>query len=246
MSYSFLFGIPGKIKTLLSRLTETRANNLDNLPRLDVNVSSRADGAYYTAARAAKLDNLDAAVSSRLPANDARLVNLDAANQAKLILNPVTDCLGSDYPPLPILNNLLISPPPINTSLVYAAGSLSISPATTNEWQNTFAYSGAGYLLGLCVQVSNQDSDSHYFGFKVRVDGVTVFNSGAKTRAILSNTRIAYMVFPITVGFIVYGNGAIGCNNQQVLEIGSSLEIDTYKSDSISFYLSLLIKKKAY
>ena len=36
--------------------------------RLDATVSSRADSAYYTAARATKLDNLDAAVSSRATA----------------------------------------------------------------------------------------------------------------------------------------------------------------------------------
>lgn len=43
--------------------TGTRAAKLDNL---DAKVSSRADGSYYTPGRASKLDKLDATVSSRL------------------------------------------------------------------------------------------------------------------------------------------------------------------------------------
>lgn len=43
--------------------TGTRAAKLDNI---DAKVSSRADGSYYTPARASKLDKLDATVSSRL------------------------------------------------------------------------------------------------------------------------------------------------------------------------------------
>jgi hypothetical protein len=62
----------------------TAGNILGN--RLDVAVSTRASGADYTAARAAKLDNLDATVSSRAPAStalsnttwtDSRAANLD-------------------------------------------------------------------------------------------------------------------------------------------------------------------------
>jgi len=62
----------------------TAGNILGN--RLDVAVSTRASGADYTAARAAKLDNLDTAVSSRASAStalsnttwtDARAAKLD-------------------------------------------------------------------------------------------------------------------------------------------------------------------------
>jgi hypothetical protein len=48
--------------------TDSRAAKLDNL---DATISSRASGSDYTAARAAKLDNLDATVSSRAPASTA-------------------------------------------------------------------------------------------------------------------------------------------------------------------------------
>lgn len=57
----FLLAVPGRTKKLLDRLTATRAANLDYL---DVAVSTRAaaatavSNADYTAARAAKLDNV--------------------------------------------------------------------------------------------------------------------------------------------------------------------------------------------
>lgn len=55
----FLLGVPSAVKTLLDRLTATRAANLDNL---NATISSRAaastavSNADYTTARAAKLD----------------------------------------------------------------------------------------------------------------------------------------------------------------------------------------------
>jgi hypothetical protein len=54
---AFLFGVPGKLKTLIDRLTSTRAGYLDNL-------------AQYTTTRAGYLDRLnsylDASVAGRL------------------------------------------------------------------------------------------------------------------------------------------------------------------------------------
>lgn len=52
---------------LTGNLSSTRAAKIDNL---NATVSSRADGAYYTSTRAVKLDNLDAAISSRATAAD--------------------------------------------------------------------------------------------------------------------------------------------------------------------------------
>jgi len=60
MSASFLLGVPGKLKTLLDRLTATRAGYLDNL---DATVSSRTSSSVWTGTKAGYLD---AAVSSRL------------------------------------------------------------------------------------------------------------------------------------------------------------------------------------
>jgi hypothetical protein len=67
---------------LATDYTSARAAKLDNL---DVAVSSRADGSVYTSARAAKLDNLDVPVSSRADGaaytgpRAAALDNLDVA-----------------------------------------------------------------------------------------------------------------------------------------------------------------------
>jgi hypothetical protein len=60
--------------------TNARAVKLDNL---DATVSSRADGANYTAGRAANLDSLDVAVSSRVSSaslTPTRAANLDHLN----------------------------------------------------------------------------------------------------------------------------------------------------------------------
>jgi ABC-type hemin transport system ATPase subunit len=65
-----LASIPGKLATLLGRLTAGRATNLDNL---DATISTRAiassalSNAQWTNARATKLDYLDVPVSSVMP-----------------------------------------------------------------------------------------------------------------------------------------------------------------------------------
>jgi len=60
MSAQFLLGVPGKLKTLLDRLTATRAGYLDNL---DATISSRTSASIWTGTKAGYLD---AAISSRL------------------------------------------------------------------------------------------------------------------------------------------------------------------------------------
>lgn len=64
---SALAQLKASLEEKLSPWTGTRAAKLD---RLDVNVSSRANGSYYTPARGTKLDNLDAKVSSRADGKD--------------------------------------------------------------------------------------------------------------------------------------------------------------------------------
>lgn len=67
---SALAQLKASLEEKLSPWTGTRAAKLDNL---DAKVSSRADGSYYTPARASKLDKLDkldATVSSRLSKTD--------------------------------------------------------------------------------------------------------------------------------------------------------------------------------
>jgi len=85
MSLAPLMGLPGKVKTLLDRLTATRAGNLDNL---NTTVSSRAAAATalstanWTNTRAGNLDTIPT-LAGRLTAGRATLLdnlsNLDAA-----------------------------------------------------------------------------------------------------------------------------------------------------------------------
>ena len=107
-----LYGLPGKIKTLLDRLTAARAGYLDSInpavtgwnstragyvDRLDAAVSTRApastalSNATWTDARAGYQDRLDTTVSSRAPAStalsnatwtDARAVKVDNLDAA--------------------------------------------------------------------------------------------------------------------------------------------------------------------
>lgn len=78
---STLVQLKNSLEAKLSPWTDTRAAKLD---RLDAKVSSRADGSYYTPARASKLDKLDTNVSSRAdgsyytPARASKLDQLDA------------------------------------------------------------------------------------------------------------------------------------------------------------------------
>jgi len=88
MSMAPLLGVPGKLKTLLDRITTARAANLDNI---DAAVSSRAPSATalstatWTNARAANIDEIltdTAALDGRLTATRAGY--LDAAITSRL------------------------------------------------------------------------------------------------------------------------------------------------------------------
>ena len=66
--WTMLAGVPGKLKTLIDRLTATRAANLDSL---DATVSSRMPGT--TTHR----DRIDAAISSRMPGTATEQARID-------------------------------------------------------------------------------------------------------------------------------------------------------------------------
>ena len=83
MSNAPLLGIPGKVKTLLDRLTATRAAALDEvtstrMARLDANVSAAAQASSYTGARAANLDNCDSPTSAIKTVVDANATAISA------------------------------------------------------------------------------------------------------------------------------------------------------------------------
>ncbi|PID66591.1 MAG: hypothetical protein CR975_02125 [Gammaproteobacteria bacterium] len=69
----------GKTNALNTRLSNNWASNVNAgasrvLSRLDADISSRANGAYYTSSRAAKLDNLNTSVSSRAAQSTANTI----------------------------------------------------------------------------------------------------------------------------------------------------------------------------
>ena len=86
--------------------------------RLDALVSSRADGSVYTATRGAKLDNLDALISSRLASTDSRLSNLDHSLSGidtdvvntynQVIARPINPLLTTDARLSALANNSII------------------------------------------------------------------------------------------------------------------------------------------
>lgn len=120
-----LYGLPGKIKTLLDRLTAARAGYLDSInpagtgwnstragyvDRLDAAVSTRApastalSNATWTDARAGYQDRLDTTVSSRAPAStalsnvtwtDARAVKVDNLDAAVSTRAPSSTALST-------------------------------------------------------------------------------------------------------------------------------------------------------
>lgn len=80
------------VATLLARLTSARAAALD---LLDVAVSTRASAASYTAARAALLDRLDVLLSSRAAVTDiASALNATLAAVASRAAQTSVDALG--------------------------------------------------------------------------------------------------------------------------------------------------------
>ena len=67
MAAEFLFGLPGKVATLLTRITSARATKLDNLDAAISTVSVAATAlstSNWTNARAALIDNCDATLST--------------------------------------------------------------------------------------------------------------------------------------------------------------------------------------
>jgi hypothetical protein len=71
VTYRLYAGSPAE--TAASIATAVRTELATELARVDVDVSSRADGADYTQARAVKIDNLDATISSRSTVTTAQV-----------------------------------------------------------------------------------------------------------------------------------------------------------------------------
>lgn len=85
--WALLAGVPGRLKTLIDRLTAARAANLDSI---DATISSRAPAntalstATWTGTRAANLDSIDAAVSTRMPGTTTHRDRIDVAISTRM------------------------------------------------------------------------------------------------------------------------------------------------------------------
>jgi len=136
MSGSFLLGLPGKIGTLLTRLSDTRATKLDNL---DAAVTTRSAAAtalstvQWTSARAAKLDSL-----ATVP-----------------ITNGVVE--GSAFTPDAALDTLV--------------SGLTTASTSSTSFADAVNYTGPGVLLFAAVKKTAQNTT-----MEVILDGVTAIS----------------------------------------------------------------------
>ena len=141
--WTMLAGVPGKLKTMLDRLTATRAANLD---KLDANITTRAaastalSNAVWTDARAGKLDKVDGIEA------DAQYCTEDPTSRA-----PIAS--GLQY----------------NVSAVSSVAVQGVAPNTITAG-SSHSYTGAGVLE--MVALSNDSGSSVAGSVTITIDGV--------------------------------------------------------------------------
>jgi len=149
-----LAGLPGKIKTLIDRLTSTRATNLDNL---DAAITSRAvastalSNATWTNALAAELDGLAPAIAA-------------CAQETTPLLRP------------PIAGGYVDNNAAFTASIVAAGIPASLSSSTT--YVDVVNYTGQGVLSFAAAQtlVAAQSAS-----IRVVIDGVQLCDTATGT-----------------------------------------------------------------
>ena len=175
----FLAGIPGQVKTLLDRLTSARAAKIDNL---DATVTSRAPSSTavsntnYTSARATKLDQLDAAVSSRAAASTA----VSSSNYTAARASKLDNLDNLDAP----VSGIKGIPKAAST------GSSGSAVITATSFTTVVSVSGSGMLCYIrawgeddLVQVAGQ--------IRVTADGVNVWGDGLDVGGVSGNPQEA-------------------------------------------------------
>lgn len=165
--FAMLAGIPGKMKTLLDRLTSTRAANLD---KLDANVSTRAasatalTNAVWTDALATKLNGMGNPESNKVPIAGGLVggANVNAGHSIP----------GS---PKGVQN--------------FAASTVCGASGTYSDVVNI---SGSGILTGL-FSVSIPGASAPSYTMQLIVDGVTI-GTYVNSAATSSNSRVRNLV----------------------------------------------------
>lgn len=163
---AFLLGVPGKLKTLIDRLTSTRAGNLDNL---DAAITTRAPSATALSSATwtgTKAGYLDAAISSRL---DAAVVS---AQSGKVDTNTLSAGTADEFRYVDVTLSAVAS---VAKCLVVVVGGFASSPTSNSAALDSARRNGAnsGPARGYLTSVSNlrlygaPGSDT-YYGASVR------------------------------------------------------------------------------
>lgn len=168
---AFLFGVPGKLATLLARITSTRTTAIDTY--LDAGISSRAaaatalSNADYTSARAAKLDLLK--FGTRAHADPRRLPLY--WERASVYINGGTNYSSAAGFWTTDLNN---------TQQYFIA-----SVATNDTYVTVASVSGRGVFAGILGPRTDNNGDTTTF--RITVDG-TVYTIAGTFNATPSGT----------------------------------------------------------
>jgi hypothetical protein len=187
----FLLGVPGKLATIIGWFTN-----------------------YWTAARAAKIDYLDAAISSRAPASTA-VSNADYTSALATKLNALKGTLNTT--PTAIKNTWsssgwsfpVAATTPSASQFPLSGVATSLSGAlTANTLATVLNITGAGVLNMLGI--STVDSTSRKLRMKLTLDGIVVFDS---TSGALAGANL---------GFYCVG----GWDITNVGTVGSSFNLD--------------------
>lgn len=144
--WTMLAGVPGKLKTLIDRLTATRAANLD---KLDANITTRAPAstaltnAVWSDARAGKLDSIGLPVSPMDKVPLAGGLGVNTATNRNI--------------PSPAIPHWMIESAEVKTS-----GPVSV-----------LSLAGRGVITHALIYVSSGASESGTAYITVAIDGVT-------------------------------------------------------------------------
>lgn len=174
---SALAHLKSSLEAKLSPWTGTRAAKLD---RLDVAVSSRADGSYYTPARASKLDKLDATVSSRLSKTDfdtgSAALKSDISGkidtQGAALSTAVNDIKNNV---LDVKNNLFLTPGTRLSSYALRFSSDDsknfFTPGSTPPGTTIYSVNGKGKLMHFLASMVPSGGREEGAIFRIEKDG---------------------------------------------------------------------------
>ena len=191
-----LYGLPGKIKTLLDRLTAARAGYLD---RLDNTVSSRApastalSNATWTDARAEYQDRLDNTVSSRAPASTA-LSNATWTDDRAVKVDNLDAAVSTRAPSSTALSTATWTAARATKQDNLDTTVSSRAPSSTALSTATWTAARAGYLDNLNATVSSRADGSIWTSTRAGyVDRIDTTVSSRADGSIWNSTRAGYI-----------------------------------------------------